>query len=86
MCVKLILLISNVLSFMLFALDKAMAIFFKKRVPEKALIFSAFCFGGVGALVSMWAFRHKTKKIKFLVVIPVLMILQIGVVIWLTHN
>ena len=78
-----ILLVLNAVSFLLFAVDKMLAIKGMRRIPERVLIISALCFGGVGALVSMYTFRHKTKKAMFALLVPFLMVLQIGALIWL---
>ena len=40
------------------------------RISEFTLLFLAFAFGGVGALLGMVLWRHKTLKIKFKLAIP----------------
>lgn len=78
-----ILLALNVVSFLLFAVDKIAAKKDWRRIPERGLILSVLCFGGVGALLAMYTFHHKTKKTMFILMVPVLTLLQIGVLIWL---
>ena len=39
-------------------------------------------FGAVGAVLGMRVFRHKTKKLGFVVLLPILALLQIVIVIW----
>lgn len=78
-----ILLALNAVSFLLFAVDKIAAKKDWRRIPERGLILSVLCFGGVGALLAMYIFHHKTKKTMFILMVPVLTLLQIGVLIWL---
>lgn len=67
----------NVMVFVMYALDKLYAKKDMRRIKESVLIFSAFLLGGVGAITSMLIFRHKTKKLKFIIVIPLCVILNI---------
>jgi uncharacterized membrane protein YsdA (DUF1294 family) len=68
----------NIASFALFAVDKIQAqTRGGVRVPEYTL-YAATLFGGsIGALASMWLFRHKTRKIGFQVVIAFLVLLHV---------
>ena len=54
------------------------------RIPEKTLLGVAAAGGSIGSLIGMYTFRHKTKHIKFTVGIPLILILQLALVIWLT--
>ena len=78
-----VLMILNAVSFLLFGVDKMMAKRGMRRIPEKVLIGSALCFGGPGALGAMCLFRHKTKKSGFTLLVPLVSILQAGLVIWI---
>ncbi|MCH5197971.1 MAG: DUF1294 domain-containing protein [Oscillospiraceae bacterium] len=52
----------------------------KKRVPEKTLMLLGF-FGGAAAMYSvMLLIRHKTKHNKFMIGLPVFIVLQIIIV------
>ena len=53
-----------------YGLDKRNARLHKWRIPESRLIWPAYIFGGVGAFLGMYIFRHKTKKLKFKILIP----------------
>lgn len=68
---KVTLLIWNILVFFLFAVDKYKAIKKKNRISEFSLIFCSMLCGGLGAILSMIIFNHKTKKPKFRFFIPV---------------
>lgn len=67
----------NVITFAVFGIDKLKAVKEKWRVPEKVLFLLALLGGSLGALIGMYSFRHKTKKIAFKIGIPVIMIAQI---------
>lgn len=55
----------NLLSFLLFGIDKYLAIKKKRRISEKTLILMMYIGGIIGSLLGMLFFHHKTKKIKF---------------------
>ena len=52
----------------------------KLRVPESALLILSVLGGSLAMLLTMLLIRHKTKKPKFMVGIPVILILQIAAV------
>ncbi len=63
----------SLLSFFIMWWDKAQS---RKsgadRVSEGMLFFLAACFGSLGVLLGMFAFRHKTRKWYFILGIPLL--------------
>lgn len=59
------LVIINIICFLIYGLDKLLAIYNKRRVSERCLFFFSFISGGFGGLFGMCVFRHKTKKVKF---------------------
>jgi len=67
----------NVITFAVFGIDKLKAVKNRWRVPEKILFFLALLGGSLGAIIGMYSFRHKTKKITFRIGIPVILIVQI---------
>ena len=71
-------LVMSVITFALFGVDKRKAHKGKLRISERTLwIFSVL--GGVwGGLLGMRAFKHKTKKTSFKVVMVVLTLVNIG--------
>ena len=75
------LLLINLWTFAVFGWDKRKAKREQWRTPEKKLILLAAIGGSVGALLGMRVFRHKTKKKKFSVGIPVILVVQIAVAI-----
>ena len=68
----------NVLTFLIYGVDKWKAQRNKWRIPEDTLIWLAVAGGSVGALLGMHLFRHKTKHWKFLIGIPVILLVQVG--------
>ena len=59
------LVVINLLTLVIYGIDKLLAILHKVRVMELVLFLLAFIGGGLGALLGMLIFRHKTLKIKF---------------------
>ena len=74
--------IVNAAAFLLMLVDKLKAKRGSWRIPERTLIGSALI-GSIGALMGMYTFRHKTKHLKFTVGIPVILVAQIVLAIWL---
>ncbi len=67
----------NLFTFFLFAEDKKRARKEMWRIPERTLVLFALFGGSIGALAGMYVFRHKTKKWKFRICIPVILVMQI---------
>ena len=77
--------IVNAAAFALFGIDKLRAKRGRWRIPEAVLILSAVLGGGIGALAGMLLFRHKIRKTKFTVGIPVILVMEIAfflLIIW----
>lgn len=73
----------NVLAFFLYASDKHRACFQKRRIPEALLLALAIMGGAYGAGCGMLLFRHKTRHVAFLIVVPICLLLWAGVLLWL---
>lgn len=58
-------LLVNTALFLMMGLDKRFAIHQKRRIPEKHLLFLGVLGGGLGGLLGMEVFRHKTRKKHF---------------------
>lgn len=58
-------------------LDKRKSIKRGWRIPERTLIFIAFIGGALGSFLGMHIFRHKTKHMKFIILIPLALLLNI---------
>ena len=79
-----IIIIINIISFIITSIDKLLAILNKRRISEKTLLTLSFFGGSIGTFISMFLFHHKTKKIKFRILIPLFIIMQIILLIYLT--
>lgn len=75
--------IINLTAFALFGIDKRRAVRNKWRIPERTLLLAAFLGGSAGSLIGMLLFHHKTRKAKFFIPIPLLLILHIWLFITL---
>lgn len=75
------LLIMNLFTFLIMGIDKKKAKKGRWRVPEKTLFILVALGGGIGGIAGMYVFRHKTKKMKFIIGFPLIIIMQIVVII-----
>ena len=71
----------NIVSFLSMGLDKYKAKNNHWRISEKFLILLAVIGGGIGSLLGMIIFHHKTKKLLFQIIIPLSILLIIIVFI-----
>ena len=76
----LLILLMSLITFCLYGIDKYKAKRGAWRISEKTLLLSALFFGGIGALLGMHLFRHKTKHWYFRILIPLFTILQLSLV------
>ena len=68
----------SLLTLILFAWDKLMAVKGRRRIPEGALLSASLLGGGAGGLLGMYLFRHKTRKTGFRIFVPLSLFLQIA--------
>ena len=68
--------VMNVVSFALMGIDKRRARQGAWRISEKALFLTTACFGGLGGVLGMRVFHHKTQHWYFKAFFPVLLIIQ----------
>ena len=73
----------NVVTFLLYGVDKWKAKRSKWRVSEAALIWLAVFGGSIGAWLGMKAWHHKTLHKKFQYGIPVILLMQVLAIIYL---
>ena len=71
----------NIITFSLYGADKRRAKRNKWRISESTLIACAFLMGGMGALLGMNVFHHKMKHLKFKLLVPVAVVVNIGIVV-----
>ena len=72
----------NIITFLVYGIDKWKAQHNKWRIREATLLGLAAMGGSVGAFAGMYIFRHKTKHWYFVIGIPVICILQTIIIIW----
>lgn len=75
----------NIFAFLLFGLDKYRAKKHLWRIPEKVLLITSFLGGSLGALFAMIMFSHKTKHLKFIILVPLFLVLNIVCTLILLH-
>ena len=75
--------IINVATFLTFGIDKLKAKRSKWRIPEATLIGLAVIGGSIGAWLGMRAWHHKTMHKKFQFGIPLIILAQIALVVWI---
>ena len=63
--------------------DKRRAIRGARRVPEARLFLLALLGGGIGGLLGMYAFRHKTRHLHFVIGFPLIAAVQILAALYL---
>ena len=73
--------IINIIAFLAMYIDKRKAKYGKWRIPEQSLFILALIGGSIGAIIGMYTFRHKTKKLRFSVGFPAILVLQIILII-----
>ncbi len=81
--VILYLLLVNLFSFSLMGIDKSKARHRKWRIPEKTLFLSALLGGSIGSILGMQLFRHKTKHWYFVIGMPLILVVQLCLVVFL---
>ena len=70
------LVIWNIIVFFTYGADKLKAKKRMRRISEQTLITIAFLFGSIGALSGMYIFRHKTRHLKFRILLPLALIVN----------
>ena len=78
------LLLINLAAYLTFGADKRRA---KRpgarRVPEKTLFALALLGGSLGAVLGMFGFHHKTRHWYFRVFLPLILLAQLALAVWL---
>lgn len=79
------LVVINILGFLVMGLDKHKAKMAYRRIPENTLFTFTILGGGIGTIAGMYAFHHKTKKMKFKVGMPLILILEILIFVYFRY-
>ena len=80
------LLVINLIGFFSMAIDKFKAKNQMWRTKEQTLFIIAMIGGSIGSIAGMYTFRHKTKHPNFTIGMPVILITQIVLVIYMIIN
>lgn len=80
--------IINIIGFIVMLIDKNRAKKNEWRIPEKTIFIITALGGSIGTITGMYLLRHKTKKIKFTIGLPMILILEIIgiIVIYIKNN
>ncbi|MCR5185553.1 MAG: DUF1294 domain-containing protein [Clostridia bacterium] len=76
------LIVINLIGFIAMWSDKRKAQKNQWRTPEGTLMGICLLGGGIGTIWGMYKFRHKTKKLKFTVGMPTILIIEIILLIY----
>ena len=76
----------NLITFLTMYIDKKKAKWGKWRIKESTLFTLVFLGGGIGGILGMKIFRHKTKKPRFYIGFPMILIVEIICSIWFIVN
>ena len=80
------LIIINLIGFLAMYIDKQKAKKGAWRIPENTLFVITALGGGIGTIGGMYTFRHKTKKLKFTIGLPTILICEVLLVLYLVYN
>lgn len=78
-------LVMNIITFVLFAVDKRKAVKGKQRIRIVTLLSFSFIGGSVGGMLAMKLFRHKTQTKHFTIGLPFMLVTQIAVLFYLMN-
>lgn len=73
----------NLLTFIVFGVDKWKAVHGKWRIRVSTLLGLSAIGGAAGGLLAMYSFRHKTQKVLFKIGLPVMLLVQTGLLCYL---
>ena len=76
----------NVVTFFMYGIDKWKAKRSKWRISETTLLGMAVIGGSIGAWLGMRMWHHKTMHKKFQFGIPLIIVAQVAMIIWLTSR
>lgn len=76
----------NVVTFFAMLIDKKKAQHGSWRIKEGTLFGLVLAGGGIGGIVGIYLFRHKTKKISFTIGFPTILILEVILIIVYIFN
>ena len=79
------LIVINIIGFLAMGIDKHQAKMANRRIPENTLLSLTILGGGVGTILGMYIFHHKTKKQKFTIGMPFILIMEILIFVYFKY-
>ena len=76
----------NLISFIVYALDKHKTQKQKWRISERNLLMLSFLGGSPAAFLAMRLFKHKIRKNRFRIGIPLIMFVQAATIFFIVHQ
>ena len=70
----------NILTFIVYGIDKWRVVHNRWRIPEATLLGLAIIGGSIGALLGMKVWHHKTKHKKFVLGLPAILTIQLVII------
>ena len=72
------LILINIITFLLFVIDKRKAERHQWRIPETTLLGFSLIGGALGGIIGMMLYHHKVRKPHFSIGLPMILIIQIS--------
>ena len=79
------LIVINIIGFLAMGIDKHQAKMANRRIPENTLFGFTILGGGIGTILGMYVFHHKTKKSKFTIGMPFILIMEILIFVYFKY-
>ena len=76
----------NIVTFLVYGIDKIKAKQKIRRIRETSLLVLAVLGGSIGALLGMYVWHHKTMHKKFQYGVPLILIAQIALVVFILQS
>jgi len=76
----------NFITLGMMAWDKHRAKKHKSRISEASLLWSAFAMGAVGTTVGALLLHHKTRKMKFQILLPLALLSNLLIYVFIRSN
>ena len=80
------LIVLNVVTFVVYGIDKWKAMKGRWRISEFTLLLLAVIGGSIGALLGMRVWHHKTKHLKFKYGVPLILLAQLALLYFFQYN
>ena len=75
----------NIITFIVFGIDKIKAISHQYRIKITTLLSLSFIGGSLGALIGMYTFKHKTKVNYFTIGVPLMLLMHIIIIFFIMN-